>query len=502
MNELENRIRDVLLEDASRAPVVVRMPGHVRPRVRRRQAATSLVAAAAALAVVGAAVLSVRGLESSDRDRETAPASDTRPVFERTATVGGLTVTSPSDWYLVDPWGAWDPDGVSPESDAILLEVANFDPGLSRPVCDVAAGRSARFPANGVALFVKVGSPGLGVDDDCGGQIDTSIVGTVGPAPYRIVMAVGSDAATDDLAIAEAIRRSLRWEGQTFSARELGAGYVLDGWRDEGSIWLLEARPSAENVELLLVEFSGNSVSYDTVADVDVPALNAVEGESFGAVTQDAVRVEFHRAGLAAPMLTRLIDLPPSLHAAFDAYVVVPQPTGGPFEVVALGADGAVLGSNLPGLVDTERVGTVRAFGARWNVKVSRAADGSLASSCVELAEDRTPAPCDRDLGGGVPVQTFPGPNPAVFVTQEVGDVVEAIDVVSEDGRVFHAVMLPSGGGASVAVVALEGEGRGRFVYQLRDGRTDEGRRPEAHVEWPNLGQLIGGGSFPEADQT
>jgi hypothetical protein len=476
------------------------MPDHVRSRVRRRQAATSLVAAAAALSLVGASVLAVGGLGSRGGEGDIAPAAGTRPVFERSVTVGGLTVTSPSDWYLVDPWGAWDSDSVSPGSDAILLQVTNFDPGLSSPACDADVGGSARFPADGVAIFVAVADDAQGAGDQCGDQVETSIVGSVGSAPHPIMMAVGSDAAANDLANAEAIWRSLRLVGGSFYARELGPGYVLDGWREGGSTWLLEARPSDENVELLLVEFSGSNTSYDTVADVDVPAPNAVEGETFGAVTEEAMRVEYNRAGLSASMVARLIDLPSSLDAAFDAFVFVPQPTGGPSEVVAIGARGEVLGSNLPALVESQRVGTVGAFGARWSVKVSRAADGFWASSCVEPAEDRTPAACSRELGGGVSAQTFRRPNPAVFVTQEVGDVVEAVDVISDDGRVFHAVMLPSRDRASVAVVALEGAGRGRFVYHLRDGRTDEGRRPEARVEWPDLGQVIGEGSFPEAD--
>jgi hypothetical protein len=32
----------------------------------------------------------------------------------------------------------------------------------------------------------------------------------------------------------------------------------------------------------------------------------------------------------------------------------------------------------------------------------------------------------------------------------------------------------------------------GRFVYQLSDGRVDEGRRPEARAEWSDVDQVIG----------
>ena len=87
-----------------------------------------------------------------------------------------------------------------------------------------------------------------------------------------------------------------------------------------------------------------------------------------------------------------------------------------------------------------------------------------------------------------------------MFVTQSVGDI-DAIDLRADDGTVFHAVMLPVGRGGMVAVFALEGEGRGRFVYYF-DGKTDQGRRPEAQVEWPDLGQVIGHGSFPPPDAT
>jgi hypothetical protein len=97
-------------------------------------------------------------------------------------------------------------------------------------------------------------------------------------------------------------------------------------------------------------------------------------------------------------------------------------------------------------------------------------------------------------------VQSFDEPTPAVFVTQGVGNGVEAIDVRSDDGGLYHAVMIPLGDGSVVAVIALEGGARGRFVYHLTDGTIDEGRRPAARVEWPDLGQAIGDGSFPPPD--
>jgi hypothetical protein len=344
-----------------------------------------------------------------------------------------------------------------------LLEVTNFDPGLSTPVCATRRGdEPTRLPASGIAILVMVGTDGGSAADLCGGSIARSSTGTAGSAAITSVMTVGPDATEADRATADQIWRS-------------------------------------KNVELSLVQVGPVFTDEDSISDVDVPRPNAIEGEGFGAVTQDAASVTLQRAGVETPRSARLIDLPPSLDAAFDAYVFEPQPTGGPFEVTAIGPDSSVLGSNLPPLAHTDRVGTVRAFGTTWTVKLSTDSDGFWACTCVEPAATSTLAPCERGPGGGLLVQSIDAPSPAVFVTQAVGDTVTAIELHADDGRVFHAVMVPTRGG-SVAVIALEGAGSGRLVYHLSDGRTDQGRRPEAQVAWPDLGQIIGGGSFPPPD--
>jgi hypothetical protein len=63
VNDLERRIRAVLDEDASRAPMVVRMPERVRPRVRRRQAATIAVASLAAVMLIAASAVALDNLD-------------------------------------------------------------------------------------------------------------------------------------------------------------------------------------------------------------------------------------------------------------------------------------------------------------------------------------------------------------------------------------------------------------------------------------------------------
>jgi hypothetical protein len=315
-------------------------------------------------------------------------------------------------------------------------------------------------------------------------------------------MSVGPNASQETRAVAEKIWASLEWTSFYAYNREQAPAYVLDGWPDEreGVDWLLEARMSEGAVELYEIAPYGH---YGDVANVVPRRRSPIQGQTVGLVKEDAAGVEYRLAGVGTALRAKLIDLPPSLVFGFDAFVFEPQPSGGPFEVVAIGADGETLGSNLPPLVNTERVGTVRAFGTTWTVKLSTAADGFSASTCVELAATDTLDPCERGPGGGALVQSFDGPSPAVFVTQFVGDSVQAIDVQADGGTMFHAVMLPSGGtGGKVAVVALEGGDRGRFIFHLSDGRTDQGRRPEAHMEWPDLGQVIGDGSFPPPTAT
>jgi hypothetical protein len=471
----------------------------VRRDRKHRNERILVVAVTVAIALAGVAAW-VGALRSGPTplDRDIAP-PNTRPVFQRTVTIGrAVEITSPSDWYLVDYWGRWNPDAVSLETDAIpLLELTNVDVGLSTPVCAAGPGGPTRLPADGIAIFVTVGS-GTDVAELCGGRIEDSSTGTIGATPYTVVMTVGPDVTERDRAAAQEIWGSIEVTGSlAFNTRDRGAAYVLDGWQEGSSTWLFQARRLEGSIELSLLEISerGNGSS-----SLEISRTESIEGETFGAVTEAAERVELHHAGIAEPQIARPMDLPPSLRVGFDAYVFEPPPRGGPFEVLAIGADGEILGSTLPPLVDTEQVGTVRAFGTTWAVKLSTTADGFAGATCVEPAATSTLDSCDRGAGSGTVVQSFDEPTPAVFVTQGVGNGVEAIDVRSDDGGLYHAVMIPLGDGSVVAVIALEGGARGRFVYHLTDGTIDEGRRPAARVEWPDLGQAIGDGSFPPPD--
>ena len=144
------------------------------------------------------------------------PPANTRPVFQRSVTIGGLSITSPSDWVLVDYLGLWNADAVPLDSTAVpVLELTNFDPGLSTPVCDTAPGGPTRLPADGVAILAMVGNGGGNVDDSCGRDIAASATGTTSSAvrrvPYRFVLAMGPNVTERDRTDADQIWRSLTW---------------------------------------------------------------------------------------------------------------------------------------------------------------------------------------------------------------------------------------------------------------------------------------------------
>ena len=494
MNDLEHEIREALRRHEGDAPTFDATDARrAAGRTQRRQFVNVAGAGLGTLVIVIGLVAGLNTLERADR----RPIVIDQPSpLQLTATIGGaVEVSGPRDWFLIDHWPATDSEIHPPTEEPLLLfEVSNFDPGLSDAICPAEPGAPRSLPTDGVAVSVTLGTASDPAGR-CAGPIVDVRTGTLPGRglPYTSVVVAGASASDGDLTTAAGILDSIA-SGGDFAFYRTGRGhaaYVLDAWSDGPATSTLEARPSNGKVELTVRQIEGQSISGG--GTIEVSGSQPIEAPgggaaTFGAVTDDVARVELHHAGIDGPFIAERIELPPSLDAGFDAFVFEPQPEGGPYEVIAYGREGEVLYSSYPPLTDTERVGTVRAFGTTWAVKLSAAADGYWKASCVEPAATGTLDPCERGWGGGSLVQTFETPVPAVFVTQYQG--VDAIDVVTDDGRRYPAVMVPTGGGASVAVVALEGAGEGRFVYQY-DGKVDEGRRPEAHVEWSDVSQVI-----------
>ena len=230
--------------------------------------------------------------------------------------------------------------------------------------------------------------------------------------PYRFVLAMGPNVTERDRTNAEQIWRSLTWITSLYPyARGAPPRYVLDGYRDGVDWWLLEARPLRGGVALSESDIEPSGSGSSAYVYSSLPSGSAIYAENedwFGVVAQDAAKVEFYRERGGAPIEGRVLDLPPGLPFPFDAWWFGPQlGQNWSGETVAVGHDGTILGSTVSPLVQSLRVGTLRAFGARWRVKDSRSANGWHAQACVEPTSAPTSQPCDRPLGGGLFVQTF-----------------------------------------------------------------------------------------------
>ena len=424
------------------------------------------------------------------------PPANTRPVFQRAATIGGLSITSPSDWVLVDYLGLWNADAVPLDHTAVpVLELTNFDPGLSTPVCDTAPGGPTRLPDDGVAILAMVGNGAGNIDDSCGRDIAASTSGTIsfgGPVPYRFVLAMGPNVTERDRTDAEQIWRSLTWITSLYPyARGEPPRYVLDGYRDGPDWWLLEARPVRGGVALSESDIeprNGNESSTHFYSSLPSgSAIYAKHEDRFGVVAQDAAKVEFYRERGGAPIAGRVLDLPPGLPFPFDAWWFVPQlGQNWDGETVAVGHDGTILGSTVSPLVQSLRVGTLRAFGARWLVKDSQSANGWHAQACVEPPSAPTSQPCDRRLGGGLFVQTFSEPVPASFLSVDVSSDIR-LEIRMRNGTRLLPVRFPAWNNAAVAVFVLEGTGSGRLIYHYSDNGAEKVYKGPA-VRWPSPG--------------
>jgi len=496
VNDLEQMLRDVLVEDAAEAPVVGPMPSGVRPRVRRRQTMTTTVSTLIAILVIAGSVAVIRGLTATRHELPvkpppSPPTGDTRPAFERTATIGGLSITSPSDWILVDYLGLWNADAVSLDSTAVpVMELTNFDPGLTTPVCDGPPGEPTRLPADGVAIFAIVGHGSGNVDDSCGRDIAASTTGTIGfggSVPYRFVLAMGPNVTERDRTNAERIWRSLTWVTPLYPyARGAPPQYVLDGYRDGADWWLLEARPRLGGVSLSETDIEPSGSGSSAYVYSSLPSgrsMYAKHEDRFGMVAQDAAKVEFYRERGGAPLVGRVLDLPPGLAFPFDAWWFegqIGQEWSG--QAVAVADDGRILDSNLGPLVRSTRVGTLSAFGTRWRVEEWETQNGDSGQACVEPASAAASGPCDRPLGGGLAVQTFSGPVPASFLAVGVGGVEPELRM--RDGSTLHPQRFVATNGVQVDVFVLEGSGSGRLVYRYNNGSGEHIYKGPV-VRWP-----------------
>lgn len=417
--DLEQRVRRALDEDAGKAPRVGRAPEGLRRRVRRRQAGTAAAAVAGLAAVVALTFAGIQAFDGDDRFAPTPRDEHTRTVFERTATIEGFTVTSPSDWYLVDYWpvtgraneiteaatrgesipgSKWIPGAAG----VPVLQLTNEDPGLGAPICGSPTGDDP-FPGDGVGLYVGFDSAAMRLQDPGGGlpvwpgTIPVEGTGCEGGTfvrfgvprgdqllPYLLWYGAGPDASDEDRAQLDAIVDGLvvadRQTGLSLPGTDTPGFVLWGGTNEDGSTWTIEARPTDVNVDLKLVTRDADGTySEGGFADFDVPP-NDVDGGFMGVVAEEAERVEFQPTDGSAPAIAQLTDLPASLGYRADAYFF---PSGYPSktdpidgELVAIMAppSPSVDPATVPGgvVVDREVIGEgTHPTAGPWQLRVS-----------------------------------------------------------------------------------------------------------------------------------
>lgn len=392
MDELD---RDMRTLDTIDAPdlwrdIARRSP---RPPIRLpspgRRAAVAVFSLGLSLVVLVWAAIVLTGTSVSDRPPPAGPA----PTGERTATVLGVSITSPSSWTLVDLWplahsiATW-PDPVGSSIDlppdirdrggVPVLQVSNHDLGLTSactgtaPTGDEAVlyvavnGGPYLVDADGSPKWSRDLTPG---DGPCGqGMYAYREATTTNTArPYLVFAGIGPGVSEDDRQVVLDAFASLEFAPvDLLPPAETTPGYVLDGLQLGENDYAVEARSASDGgVDISLV--NGFQPELDPVRLIGVgrpgdPDLEfALSGlielsapeASFGlpptnvalavfGVASDrvaSIQVQIPSVGTFEPPILAILS---SLGTSFGVFDIrIPPVAGG--TVVALDVDGNVV---------------------------------------------------------------------------------------------------------------------------------------------------------------
>jgi hypothetical protein len=529
--DMERELRELFRDKAGEAPVATlgtpsAAPQEILRRGRRHQVGTVLGSAAIVLVLIVGSVAGLNAVLRGEQDPFTTGRYD---VFERTATIEAFTVSSPSDWFLVNEWplstqmavgsgsasgactaaapGAGQPSPActestqSPQVEALpyglpILQLSSVDLGLASAAC-----REGGLPNGAAALFVAlydtpIGPPGAPqIDPFSPNEALPSISeGPCGPGHYaqftvgdHFFMAwlgFGDGVADADRSSALAAYASMTADDAWVPVppEESTPAYVIAGGVNEaGDDWRLEVRPSQENVRLSLVGDSLVAASSDFVVPRSVIEWAATD-PIFGAVTKQAAAVEFRsKDDPSVAIAGTIVPLPPSLAFDFDLFFI--EGTAGiDGDAVAVGQDGDVIeGSTSVGRVREDVVELSGSLlGHDWNARFSGAFADESACIRVPIGEPYHPL-CLKQLAN-----SLAGPRPSlhgwltdelmVFAGSVPPDVVE-VRFTSDDGTQppsqFRCRMGPSGWTApdkNVCAIALPPEGSGTLEYLDANG--------------------------------
>jgi hypothetical protein len=526
--DMERELRELFREKADEAPVATfkaptAAPQEVLRRGRRHQVGTVLGSAAIVLVLIVGSVAGLDALLHGDEDPFTTGGYQ---VFERTATIEAFTVTSPSNWYLVNEWplsvqtavtgsgsasgectaaapGAGQPSPVctnttqSPQVEALplphglpMFQLSNVDRGLNAVSCgqDLATDAAVLYVGldYGRAIFgakdptIPEFPPGIGLppkeDGPCGPGRYANF--TVNGQPFFAWIGAGSDVSDQDRETVETAYEMMSsipdWEPIP-PTQETPAYVIAGGVTQSGDNWRLELRPSEENVRLSLVGGAGAALSDFTVpsAMIEWAATDPI----FGAITQQAAAVEFRgRSGASVVIAGTIVPLPPTMPFDFDLFFIQGA-AGLDGEAVALGPDGDVIEGDTS--VGRLRQAMVALSGSRlghdWDARFTGAfADGS-ACIRVTVAEPSEPLcikQLETSLAGSQPsMHLWVTTQLAVFAGSVPPEVVK-LRFTSDNGtdppQQFRCEIGPSGWTdpeKNVCAIALPPEGSGTLQY-------------------------------------
>ena len=135
--DIERELRELFREKAGEAPLATfnaptAAPQEVLRRGRRHQVGTVIGSAAIVLVLIVGSVAGLNTLLRGDDDPFTTGQYE---IFERTATIEAFTVTSPSDWFLVNEWPLSTQLAVGSGSSSGECAAAAPGEGQPSPVC-------------------------------------------------------------------------------------------------------------------------------------------------------------------------------------------------------------------------------------------------------------------------------------------------------------------------------------------------------------------------------
>jgi hypothetical protein len=524
--DIERELRDLFREKAGEAPAATpgAAPQHLLRRGRRHQVGTILGSAAVAILVAAG---SFAGLRSLLRDSDSFETGRDYDVFERTATIEAFTVTSPSDWFLVNEWplstqipvtstsgsetctvdtagnetcvkGDTTDQIVAPSGGLPMFQLSNVDMGLPAIACEDG------LPDGAAVLYIALdgGRATEGIADPslapwpaplgesspdgrvCGpGRYATF---SVSGQPFFAWVGLGAGVTEADretvLTAYESMVVNDAWKPS--QPDEVTPGYVIAGGSTTADgPWRLEVRPG-DDVEMALF-VHGTSGRIDISLDSDAVSwccrLKAEPTRAaavlFGAVHRDATSVFFRRDDGGEDIRATVLPLPPTMPLDLDLFFI--EGTAGiEGEVVAIGPDGRHLDG--PTSIVTPRGDDVHLqgslFGHDWETRFTGAFADSTA--CIHAtvdgsgAEPLCPRPIATSLAGDQPSLHVVNTVQLALVVGSVPPDVVGVRFTSDNGSSmlsqFQCQMGPLGWtdpDRKVCALALPPEGSGTFTY-------------------------------------